>query len=177
MKGFDNMIKKILIIMMCLFAFTSCENKDIKEEPNKQDENNNVTNDTKKQIDKKKLNLNIEDKIYEVTMDDDFNLDLLGDNIPFRIVLAPYDEYFIYGYLPEEIEVSTKMIGLIKKGDVVIEDGYRMYVAIEDVVSTALYTKFGHIENLDISQSNYYDVDGRHEIVHYMVEFSPVYDH
>ncbi|MBR1416644.1 MAG: hypothetical protein IJ572_02375 [Bacilli bacterium] len=159
------MYKKIVIILLCLFFVVGCkEKKEIKSEVDntlnveekKLNENHDEEESSEDVISEEdmitqsgKLTIEIDDQPFIITLEDNTSVKDLIKLLPIHFILNYYDENKMTGYMPSEITSNDKIYGIINKGDLMISDGDKISLFLNDYVSTSSYTKIGHIENFN----------------------------
>ena len=119
----------ILVIVIDVVVFT--KNNEIKEE---------VTETMK---------IKINDKIYDVMLEDNDVVKSLVTHLPLKVTMNELNGNEKYVYLDFNIPSDNENIDLIEKGDVMLYGSSCLVIFYKTFNTNYSYTKIGHINNLE----------------------------
>ncbi len=155
MKIFKNKVfVYIMAFVICgILAFVLYEffiGKDKKSIVSSDEENIGLRNSAiTKLTDSRGINVIINNVTYNVTLEDNLTVeDIIALD---TIILNAEDESlgYKYAYLNNSITYSPEYTGKILKGDLLLYDSNCIVLYYQDMDTDKVYTKIGHVENLD----------------------------
>lgn len=156
--------KVLIIILICvviIVAVTLCffknnsktddkQNNEVSNiVENKETQNNNISNKESERIMNTTIKVNIDNKIYTATLEQNETAKQLINMLPQKFNMSELNGNEKYVYLDTTLSSNSYNPKHIEKGDIMLYGNNCLVVFYKSFNTSYSYTKIGHIENLD----------------------------
>ncbi len=156
--------KVLIIILICvviIVAVTLCffknnsktddkQNNEVSNiVENKETQNNNISNKESEKIMNTTIKVNIDNKIYTATLEQNETAKQLINMLPQKFNMSELNGNEKYVYLDTTLSSNSYNPKHIEKGDIMLYGNNCLVVFYKSFNTSYSYTKIGHIENLD----------------------------
>ena len=134
------MLKKIILIILCIFVVTGCDyKKELGINGTKQNNENEVTN---------YMRIFIDGKEYIVNLEDNETTKSFIKILPLEINMNDLNNNEKYAYLDVTLPTNSINPKYISAGDVMLYGNNCLVIFYKSFTTNYSYTKIGHIDNM-----------------------------